>query len=486
MFQKSVIDSLPRLLLFPNRNGIRSAIKSDQVKTDSVTTTPSARPVGKPHPHPHNPLWQQDSTPFPEDTNLPNWVVKAVNSPRAIIAERQTTNRSGLPPRAGKERFVGYLLTSGPVRPPSGRELLEFVDAIHESLELEKIGANYMQTITSLVSANAYGFYLFNPESDDLVRVAVQGGVERYVRRYEQFGYKYDPLFQHLADEHHPVCETQLFTEQEWQQQPLRKALTMRRLVRMMEAPIVTESSPVGTLFFTRRPDQPPFIEADMRITRTISRHVTAAVKNALNHQRTREQQSAAEGVLQVIGSALILTDSMGDIRFANKQAEEFLAFCGDMGAQRDRLRRALRDNVNQLFNAGISTAVSVVPAAPSRLGSAAGSILLRSVRVPGSDGTVATFICSQSSGGLQMEHLTGLLPQRALEVLELVAEGHANKEIARRLFVSENTVKYHLKRLFQTFGAVSRSDLLAKALAYRPGETAPLLPSDTQERIII
>ncbi len=84
------------------------------------------------------------------------------------------------------------------------------------------------------------------------------------------------------------------------------------------------------------------------------------------------------------------------------------------------------------------------------------------------------------------MEHLTGLLPQRALEVLELVAEGHANKEIARRLFVSENTVKYHLKRLFQTFGAVSRSDLLAKALAYRPGETAPLLPSDTQERIII
>lgn len=46
--------------------------------------------------------------------------------------------------------------------------------------------------------------------------------------------------------------------------------------------------------------------------------------------------------------------------------------------------------------------------------------------------------------------------------------------------------MKYHLKQLFQTFGAVSRSDLLAKALAYRPGETAPLLPADTQERIII
>lgn len=381
---------------------------------------------------------------------------------------------------------MGYLLTSGPVRRPSRHELLEFVDAIHQSLDLETVGANYVRTITSLVAANAYGFYLFNQDSEDLLRVAVHGGVERYVNRYERFGYRCDPLFRYLAEEHHPVCETQLFTEQEWQQQPLRKALTMKRLVRMLEAPIVSGGHPVGALFFTRRPDEPPFVETDMVVMRTVSLHVTAAVQNALDYQKARDRQHAAENVLRVIGSALILTDSMGDIRFANKQAEEFLAFCGDMGAQRDRLRRALRDNVNQLFNAGISTAVSVVPAAPSRLGSAAGSILLRSVRVPGSDGTVATFICSQSSGGLQMEHLTGLLPQRALEVLELVAEGHANKEIARRLFVSENTVKYHLKRLFQTFGAVSRSDLLAKALAYRPGETAPLLPSDTQERIII
>lgn len=215
---------------------------------------------------------------------------------------------------------------------------------------------------------------------------------------------------------------------------------TIPRLMRMLEAPIVTRGHPVGALLFTRRPDEPPFIETDMRVIRTVSLHVTVAVRNALDYQRSRDQQSAVEGALQVVGSALILTDGTGDIRFANRQAEEFLVFCGDMGAQRDRLRRALRDNVTQLYNAGISTAVSVIPAAAAQTGCAAGSILLRSVRVPGSDGTVATFICSQSSGGLQMEHLTSLLPQRALEVLHLVAEGHANKEIARRVFVSENT----------------------------------------------
>lgn len=370
--------------------------------------------------------------------------------------------------------------------PPFDEAMLEFIDAVHGSLDLAKLGTYYMESIPRLVRANAYGFYLFSPDAQDLVRVAVQGGVERYVKRYEQYAFRYDPLLRYLVDEQRPVCETQLFTEQEWQQQPLRKALTMRRLVRMLEVPIITDGRPVGTLFFTRRPDEAPFIEPDMRVMRTISLHVTAAVKNALDYQKIHDQQSATEGVLQVIGAALILTDSMGDIRFANRQAEEFLVFCGDKGAQRDRLRRALRDNVNQLFNAGISTAVSVVQAAPSQSGVAAGAILLRSVRVPGSDGTVATFVCSHSSGGLQMEHLASFLPQRVLEVLELVAEGHANKGIAQRLFISENTVKYHLKRLFQTFGATSRSDLLAKALAYRPGDTTPLLPSDTQERIII
>ncbi len=87
----------------------------------------------------------------------------------------------------------------------------------------------------------------------------------------------------------------------------------------------------------------------------------------------------------------------------------------------------ALRDNVNQLFNAGHLHCGQRRPGGTVSAVSAAGSILLRSVRVPGSDGTVATFMAQPSSGGLQMEHLTGLLPSVRWR-WELVAEGHANK----------------------------------------------------------
>jgi len=51
--------------------------------------------------------------------------------------------------------------------------------------------------------------------------------------------------------------------------------------------------------------------------------------------------------------------------------------------------------------------------------------------------------------------------------VLRLVAEGLTNKEIARRLIVSENTVKTHVASLFNKLGVDTR----ARAVAVAAGE---------------
>jgi DNA-binding CsgD family transcriptional regulator len=50
-----------------------------------------------------------------------------------------------------------------------------------------------------------------------------------------------------------------------------------------------------------------------------------------------------------------------------------------------------------------------------------------------------------------------GITP-RELEVLELIAQGLSNKEIADRVFVSENTVKTHSSRIFDKLGAKRRT----------------------------
>jgi NarL family two-component system response regulator LiaR len=46
----------------------------------------------------------------------------------------------------------------------------------------------------------------------------------------------------------------------------------------------------------------------------------------------------------------------------------------------------------------------------------------------------------------------------RELETLELIAKGMSNREIAEKLFVSENTVKTHSSRVFDKLGAKRRT----------------------------
>jgi len=59
----------------------------------------------------------------------------------------------------------------------------------------------------------------------------------------------------------------------------------------------------------------------------------------------------------------------------------------------------------------------------------------------------------------------------RELEILNLIAQGMSNREIADRLFVSENTVKTHSSRVFDKLGAKRRTQ------AVQLGKEFGLLP---------
>lgn len=56
-------------------------------------------------------------------------------------------------------------------------------------------------------------------------------------------------------------------------------------------------------------------------------------------------------------------------------------------------------------------------------------------------------------------------LSSRQQEVLDLLTKGLSNKEIATALFISENTVKFHIKGIYQTLGIKDRKELLSQDL---------------------
>ena len=62
-------------------------------------------------------------------------------------------------------------------------------------------------------------------------------------------------------------------------------------------------------------------------------------------------------------------------------------------------------------------------------------------------------------------------ITRRELEILELIAQGLSNREIAGRLYVSENTVKTHSSRVFDKLGAKRRTQ------AVQLGKKFGLLP---------
>ena len=74
--------------------------------------------------------------------------------------------------------------------------------------------------------------------------------------------------------------------------------------------------------------------------------------------------------------------------------------------------------------------------------------VVVREVLVP----APLAFVRDQS----KLESL-GITP-RELEILELIAQGLSNKEIAERVYVSENTVKTHSSRVFDKLGARRRT----------------------------
>ncbi|HEY5792430.1 MAG TPA: response regulator transcription factor, partial [Chthoniobacterales bacterium] len=68
--------------------------------------------------------------------------------------------------------------------------------------------------------------------------------------------------------------------------------------------------------------------------------------------------------------------------------------------------------------------------------------------------------LVSKLAAGLRSDPLT----PRELDVLQLLAEGKSNREIASGLFVGEATVKSHLHRVFAKLDVLSRTEAVAVA----------------------
>jgi DNA-binding NarL/FixJ family response regulator len=64
-------------------------------------------------------------------------------------------------------------------------------------------------------------------------------------------------------------------------------------------------------------------------------------------------------------------------------------------------------------------------------------------------------------------------LTEREDEVLDHIIQGKTNRQIAEDLFISVNTVAYHVKQIYEKLHVHSRAEAVAKAMRHRPPRSA-------------
>ena len=80
--------------------------------------------------------------------------------------------------------------------------------------------------------------------------------------------------------------------------------------------------------------------------------------------------------------------------------------------------------------------------------------------RVNRGETCIPASLVEKVAAGLSSESLTG----RELNVLELLAQGKSNKEIGASLYISETTVKSHLRSIFRKLDVLSRTEAITVA----------------------
>jgi DNA-binding NarL/FixJ family response regulator len=80
--------------------------------------------------------------------------------------------------------------------------------------------------------------------------------------------------------------------------------------------------------------------------------------------------------------------------------------------------------------------------------------------RVNRGETCIPASLIEKLAAGLSSESLTG----RELNVLELLAKGKSNKEISANLYISETTVKSHLRSVFRKLNVLSRTEAITVA----------------------
>jgi DNA-binding NarL/FixJ family response regulator len=184
------------------------------------------------------------------------------------------------------------------------------------------------------------------------------------------------------------------------------------------------------------------------------------------------ERSSARTALMRVVGASMPTVTDIGGATdghdlFAQYSAEPAgLVLIGIKRGKVDGIEAAQR-----LLDAYPSAAIIVygasedAPLLISAIARGARGLLLWDANYPSSSGRQRTLTFGGTASTRESDNVTARLTERELQILRGMSQGNSNGEIGRKLYLSEDTVKTHARRLFQKLGAHDRAHAVALGL---------------------
>lgn len=335
-------------------------------------------------------------------------------------------------------------------------DLFNFVGEVAAASTMAQLEQRYLDGIGRFIGSAAAGIYVLNPFTRGAESIAARGVSDFFLARYEELGRHRDPVLDRALEDRRATHSGSLMSVERWQQLPIySEVLVLHRMTSLMEAPLLIEGSPVGTLNFGRTSDEGPFSEDERRLAQAVAGLLgtaLGALRASNSLARERDQVLAA---LELCEEAVVVTDLKSAERRMNASARRLLGRLErEEGAFDELMVHPLRGNQATRHEA------------PARLSDGRPVVLAaRSMAAGEDDSVLISFLEVVAEGERSSVLGTSGLTAREVEVAELVAGGLKDAEIAAQLYLSTHTVKHYLKSIYSKLGVRSRVELTRRLL---------------------
>jgi DNA-binding CsgD family transcriptional regulator len=343
------------------------------------------------------------------------------------------------------------------------------IDAAASGLSVTAFSRRLMQALTAAILVDGYRLFAVDAGSLLINRLLAASDTDGWARvewlrdvylRADELGYIELPVLMQSGLTAVAMHETQ---ETCWGFRPDVLAAidpaNHRRLFHELRSPVggtllacfPADRRWVAAMQAYRRDPKSPFRMSDVSFVQTMAPTIGRAIAAAL-----AREQSRASGPGEDEASGILIVGPDGRPQFATPAGEEWCRRITEPGlSEHGPIPTAVWAAIARLRGEGGPSASLVVPAE---------SGLVRIEASPaGPDGSVAVVLAPQRPPVLPEAPPEWPLTAGERRVVDLALRGLANAQIAEKLFLSVNTVEWHLRGAYEKLGVKSRTGLLAR-----------------------